>query len=82
MPWTLDPGALLPIAAISVPPLLSLLTAAIVLTIALRRRRTSCSWPLCPWSVVRSLGGLVPWPVVPLMPHSRCELGLFNPFEG
>jgi Na+:H+ antiporter, NhaA family len=79
-----------PSASISVSWLLSLMTAAIVLALWLRRRRALTFWPyvLGPgalsWAALY-LGGVHPAlalvPIVPLMPHSRRDLGLFNPSE-
>jgi NhaA family Na+:H+ antiporter len=79
-----------PSRAISLPWLLSLMTAAILLAIWLRRRRTRSFWPYVigpgalSWAALY-LGGLHPAlalvPIVPLMPHSPRDLGLFNPQE-
>ena len=79
-----------PSAGISVSWLLSLMTAAIGLAVWLRRRRTQSFWPYImgpgalSWAALY-LGGVHPAlalvPIVPLMPHSTHDLGLFNPEE-
>jgi Na+:H+ antiporter, NhaA family len=80
-----------PSGAVSIPWLLSLTAAAILIAVWLRRRRTPSFWPyvLGPgalsWAALY-LGGVHPAlalvPIVPLMPHSPRDLGLFNPAEG
>ena len=79
-----------PSGTISVPWLLSLMATAILLAIWLRRRQTRSFWPylLGPgalsWTALY-LGGVHPAlalvPIVPLMPHSLRDLGLFDPME-
>jgi NhaA family Na+:H+ antiporter len=80
-----------PSAAISPSSLLLLMAAAILLAIFLRRRRTPSFWPYVigpgslSWAALH-FGGLHPAlalvPIVPLMPHSPRDLGLFSPDEG
>src|SRR5918999_3820539 len=77
-------GTLSPIA------LTGFMTAAIVAALWLRRRRTSSFWPyvLGPgalsWTALY-FGGFHPAlalvPIVPFMPHSPADLGLFDPRE-
>jgi NhaA family Na+:H+ antiporter len=79
-----------PSATLSLTWLLLLLTAAMLLAVVLRRRRIRSFWPyvLGPgslsWAALH-YGGLHPAlalvPIVPLMPHSARDLGLFNPRE-
>jgi NhaA family Na+:H+ antiporter len=79
-----------PSAAVSLPALATLLTAAMALAIVLRRRGTRSFWPyvLGPGSLSWAalyLGGIHPAlalvPIVPWMPHGRRDLGLFDPRE-
>lgn len=70
--------------------LVALMAAAIVLAIGLRRRHVQSFWPyvLGPgalsWAALH-FGGVHPAlalvPIIPLMPHSHRDLGLFNPRE-
>src|SRR5918999_613346 len=76
-----------PSGAVSFIALAVLMTAAIVLALWLRRRRTASFWPyvLGPgalsWAALY-LGGFHPAlalvPIVPLMPHGPTDLGLFD----
>ena len=79
-----------PSGAISLTWLVSLMAAAILLAVWLRRRRTGSFWPYVvgpgalSWAALY-LGGVHPAlalvPIVPLMPHSARDLGLFDPLE-
>ena len=79
-----------PSAMISLTWLFLLMAAAILLAVGLRRRRIQSFWPYVigpgslSWAALH-YGGLHPAlalvPIVPLMPHSRRDLGLFNPLE-
>lgn len=81
-------AAVYPSRAISLPWLASLMTAAIVVAFWLRRRHTQSFWPYIlgagslSWTALY-LGGIHPAlalvPIVPFMPHSPRDLGLFNP---
>ena len=79
-----------PSGSLSFSALLGLMAAAILLGIWLRRRRTqsfwayvvgpgSLSWAALYWSGFHPALALVP--IVPLMPHSPRDLGLFDPRE-
>ena len=80
-----------PLGSLSFSALLGLMAAAILLGIWLRRRRTqsfwayvvgpgSLSWAALYWGGFHPAVALVP--IVPLMPHSPRDLGLFDPREG
>jgi NhaA family Na+:H+ antiporter len=79
-----------PSAALSLPALGGLMTAALGLAFWLRRRRTASFWPyllgpgVLSWAALYT-GGFHPAlalvPVVPFMPHSRADFGLFDPRE-
>jgi NhaA family Na+:H+ antiporter len=79
-----------PSGPLSFPALAALMTAGIVLAVWLRRRRTRSFWPylLGPgslsWAALYA-GGFHPAlalvPIVPLMPHSAHDFGLFDPRE-
>lgn len=79
-----------PSGPLSFPALVALMTAAIVFAMWLRRRRTQSFWlyvigpgPLS-WAALY-VGGFHPAlalvPIVPFMPHSAHDLGLFDPRE-
>jgi NhaA family Na+:H+ antiporter len=80
-----------PSGAISLGSLAVLMTAAILLAIWLRRRRMQSFWPYvigagslsCP---ALYTGGFDPAlalvPIVPFMPHSASDIGLFDPSTG
>ena len=79
-----------PLGTLSFLPLVTLMTAAILLAFWLRRRRIRSFWPyvIGPGSLswfALSLGGFHPAlalvPVVPFMQHSPRDLGLFHPRE-
>jgi Na+:H+ antiporter, NhaA family len=79
-----------PSRAIAIGWLLSLMAAAILAALWLRRRRTRSFWAYIigpgslSWGALY-LGGVHPAlalvPIVPLMPHAARDLGLFNPLE-
>jgi NhaA family Na+:H+ antiporter len=79
-----------PSGAISLISLTTLMTAAIGLAIWLRSRRTRSFWPYVigagslSWAALY-LGGFHPAlalvPIVPFMPHSARDIGLFDPRE-
>jgi NhaA family Na+:H+ antiporter len=79
-----------PSGTLSVPALATLMTAAIVLALWLKRRRTGSFWPYVigpgalSWAALY-FGGFHPAlalvPIVPFMPHSPHDLGLFDPRE-
>jgi NhaA family Na+:H+ antiporter len=79
-----------PSGALSFSALLGLMTAAVLLAVWLRRRRTRSFWPYVigpgslSWAALY-LGGFHPAlalvPIVPFMPHSTRDLGLFDPRE-
>jgi NhaA family Na+:H+ antiporter len=79
-----------PSGALSFPALLLLMTAGILLALWLRRRRTRSFWPYVmgpgalSWAALY-FGGFHPAlalvPIIPFMPHSAHDLGLFNPRE-
>lgn len=79
-----------PSGTLSLPALVGLMTAAILTAVWLRRRGTRSFWPyvIVPgalsWSALY-LGGFHPAlalvPIVPFMPHSGADLGLFDPRE-
>ena len=80
-----------PSGTLSFTALTLLMTAAIVVAAWLRRRRTRSFWPYIvgpgalSWAALY-WGGFHPAlalvPIVPLMPHSTRDLGLFEPREG
>ena len=80
-----------PSAAVSLTWLFLLMASAIVLAVLLRRRRVESFWPYVigpgslSWAALH-YGGLHPAlalvPIVPFMPHSPRDLGLFSPQEG
>ena len=79
-----------PSGALSLPSLVVLMTAAVMLALWLRRRRARSVWPyiigpgLLSWTALY-LGGFHPAlalvPIVPFMPHSPRDLGIFNQQE-
>jgi NhaA family Na+:H+ antiporter len=79
-----------PSGALSPSALAGLMTAAIVMALWLRRRRTRSFWAYIvgpgalSWAALY-LGGFHPAlalvPIVPFMPHSPVDLGLFDPRE-
>jgi NhaA family Na+:H+ antiporter len=79
-----------PSAAVSLTWLVFLMAAAMLLAVVLRRRRIEGLWPYVigpgalSWAALH-FGGLHPSlalvPIVPLMPHSPRDLGLFSPDE-
>ena len=79
-----------PSGSLSVPALIALMTAAILLALWFRRRRIGNFWPYIigpgalSWAALY-MGGFHPAlglvPIVPFMPHSRRDLGLFDPRE-
>ena len=79
-----------PSGTLSFTALVALMTAAILLALWLRRRRTHSFWPYVAgpgalsWAALY-LGGFHPAvalvPIVPFMPHSTRDLGLFDPHE-
>src|SRR5688572_16141745 len=80
-----------PSGAVSFIALAVLMTAAIVLALWLRRRRTHSFWPFVlgpgalSWAALY-FGGFHPAlalvPIVPFMPHGPRDLGIFDPREG
>ncbi len=80
-----------PSRAVSLTWLLLLMAAAMLLAVVLRRRRIQSFWLYVigpgslSWAALH-VGGLHPAlalvPIVPLMPHSPRDLGLFSPDEG
>jgi NhaA family Na+:H+ antiporter len=79
-----------PSGPLSLWALSGFMTAALLTALWLRRRRTRSFWPyvLGPGSLSWAalyLGGFHPAlalvPIVPFMPHSRADLGLFDPRE-
>ena len=80
-----------PSGAISLTSLTVLMTAAIALAMWLRRRGTRSFWPYVlgagslSWAALYT-GGFHPAlalvPIVPFMPHSGRDIGLFDPREG
>ena len=79
-----------PSGPLSLPVLVALMTAAVVLAMWLRRRRTQTFWlyVIGPGSLAWAalyLGGFHPAlalvPIVPFMPHGGRDLGLFDPRE-
>lgn len=79
-----------PSGPLSFPALVALMTAAIVLAMCLRRRRTPSFWLYVigpgslSWAALY-VGGFHPAlalvPIVPFMPHGARDLGLFDPRE-
>lgn len=79
-----------PSATVSFPTLVVLMATALVFAAWLRRRRVDSFWPFIigpgalSWAALY-LGGFHPAlalvPIVPLMPHSARDLGLFEPPE-
>ena len=79
-----------PSAPLSYPWVLTLMPAAVLLAVWLRRRQTQSFWPYVvgagslSWCALY-LGGFHPAlalvPVVPFMPHGARDLGLFDPRE-
>ena len=79
-----------PSGSLSFPALIALMTAAILLALALRRRRIESFWPYVigpgalSWAALY-FGGFHPAlalvPIVPFMPHGARDLGLFDPRE-
>jgi NhaA family Na+:H+ antiporter len=79
-----------PSAELSFIALVGLMTAAVLLALWLRRRRTHAFWPYVigpgslSWAALY-LGGFHPAlalvPIVPFMPHGPRDLGLFDPRE-
>jgi NhaA family Na+:H+ antiporter len=79
-----------PSGALSFTALAGLMTAAVLLALWLRRRRTRSFWAyvvgpgMLSWAALY-WGGFHPAlalvPVVPFMPHSRRDLGMFDPRE-
>jgi NhaA family Na+:H+ antiporter len=79
-----------PSAAVSLTWLVFLMAAAMLLAVVLRGRRIQSFWPYVigpgalSWAALH-VGGLHPAlalvPIVPLMPHSPRDLGLFSPDE-
>ena len=79
-----------PSGPLSFPALVALMTASVVLALWLRRRRTQNFWLYVigpgslSWAALY-VGGFHPAlalvPIVPLMPHSTHDLGLFDPRE-
>jgi NhaA family Na+:H+ antiporter len=79
-----------PSGALSLPSLAVLMTAAVMLALWLRRRNTGSFWPyiigpgLLSWTALY-LGGFHPAlalvPIVPFMPHSPRDLGIFDQQE-
>jgi NhaA family Na+:H+ antiporter len=83
-------GVFYPSGALSPASLVVLMSAAMMLAVWLRRRSIRSFWPyiLGPgalsWAALY-IGGVHPAlalvPIVPMMPHSRHDLGLFDPRE-
>lgn len=79
-----------PSGAISIVSLAILMTAAIAVAMWLRRRRTRSFWPYVvgagslSWAALYT-GGFHPAlalvPIIPFMPHSASDIGLFDPRE-
>jgi Na+:H+ antiporter, NhaA family len=79
-----------PSATLSFPALAMLMTMAVMLAFWLRRRRIASFWPYVigpgslSWAALH-FGGFHPAlalvPIVPFMPHSSHDLGLFDPRE-
>jgi NhaA family Na+:H+ antiporter len=79
-----------PSGDLSFPALVILMTAAIGLALLLRRKRVQSFWPyvcgpgVLSWAALHT-GGFHPAlalvPIVPLMPHSRQDLGVFDERE-
>ena len=79
-----------PTGAVSAPTLAALMSAAVLLAFALRRRQVAAVWPYLAGPGVLSWaalywGGFHPAlalvPIVPFMPHSAQDLGFFEPAE-
>jgi NhaA family Na+:H+ antiporter len=79
-----------PSGNIALPVLVALMAFAVVVALQLRRRGVRSFWPyiagpgLLSWAALY-LGGFHPAlamvPVIPFMPHSRRDMGLFDPRE-
>jgi NhaA family Na+:H+ antiporter len=79
-----------PSGTLSFPALAILMSGAVLFAIALRRRRVQSFWPyvlgpgVLSWAALYT-GGFHPAlalvPIVPLMPHSRRDLGVFDERE-
>jgi NhaA family Na+:H+ antiporter len=79
-----------PSAALSFTALIGMMTAALVFAVWLRRRRTQSFWPyvlgpgVLSWAALY-WGGFHPAlamvPIVPFIPHSPRDLGVFDPRE-
>jgi NhaA family Na+:H+ antiporter len=79
-----------PVGQVSFVNFAALMLPALGVTIWLKRRRTRSFWPYlllgggCSWAAL-FLGGLHPAlamvPILPLMPHEKRDLGLFDPRE-
>ena len=83
-------AAFYPTGSLSVAAPVALMATAVLFALWLRRRRTMSFWPYVmgpgalSWAALH-FGGLHPAlalvPIVPLMPHSSRDLGLFDPRE-
>ena len=83
-------AAFYPTGSLSVAAPVALMATAVLFALWLRRRRTMCVWPYVmgpgalSWAALH-FGGLHPAlalvPIVPFMPHSSRDLGLFDPRE-
>jgi NhaA family Na+:H+ antiporter len=79
-----------PSGTLSLPVLVALMATAMLLALQLRRRGTQSFWPyvagpgVLSWAALY-FGGFHPAlamvPVIPFMPHSQRDLGLFDPRE-
>jgi NhaA family Na+:H+ antiporter len=79
-----------PSGSLSFPSLVGFMTAGVLLALWLRRRQTRSFWPYVigpgslSWAALY-FGGFHPAlalvPIIPLMPHSPHDLGLFDPRE-
>lgn len=79
-----------PSGPLSLPALVGFMAAAVLVALWLRRRRTLSFWPYLigpgalSWAALH-LGGFHPAlalvPVIPFMPHTQRDLGLFDPRE-
>jgi NhaA family Na+:H+ antiporter len=79
-----------PSRAVSLPPLMVLMGAAVMFALWLRRRRTLSFWPYVAgpgslsWAALYLSGvhpALALVPIVPFMPHAPHDIGLFDPRE-